>query len=77
MKEKSKNLILIYLGMLVVAIYLMAPIIWIVMMSFKNKLDVVSMPPKIFFNPTLDNYKALFGLGAGGLVTGSTFLSSF
>ncbi len=77
MKEKTKNKALIYLGMLVLAIYLTAPIIWIVMMSFKNKLDVTSMPPKIFFTPTLDNYKALFGLGKGGLVTGSTFLSYF
>ena len=63
--------------MLIVALYLTAPIIWIVMMSFKNKLDVVSMPPKIFFTPTLENYKALFGLGKGGLVTGTTFLSYF
>ena len=77
MKEKRKNNLLIYLGMLVVAIYLTAPIIWIVMMSFKNKFDVTSMPPKIFFIPTLDNYKALFGLGKGGLVAGSTFLSYF
>jgi multiple sugar transport system permease protein len=58
MKEKRKNKLLIYLGMLVVAIYLTAPIIWIVMMSFKNKFDVTSMPPKIFFTPTLENYKA-------------------
>jgi multiple sugar transport system permease protein len=76
-KEKRKNNLLIYLGMLVLAIYLTAPIVWIVMMSFKNKLDVTSMPPKIFFIPTLDNYKALFGLGKGGLVAGSTFLSYF
>jgi multiple sugar transport system permease protein len=77
MKEKRKNNLLIYLGMLVLAIYLTMPIIWIVMMSFKNKFDVISMPPKIFFIPTLDNYKALFGLGKGGLVAGSTFLSYF
>jgi multiple sugar transport system permease protein len=63
--------------MFIVALYLTAPIIWIVMMSFKDKLDVVSMPPKIFFTPTLENYKALFGLGKGGLVTGTTFLSYF
>lgn len=77
MREKGKNKLLIYVGMTVLGIYLMAPIIWIVMMSFKNKLDVVSMPPKIFFTPTLENYKALFGLGEGGLVTGTTFLSYF
>lgn len=77
MKPKKSNLLLIYLGMLALAIYIMAPVIWIVMMSFKSKIDVISVPPKIFFTPTLDNYLALFGLGKVGLVTSSTFLSFF
>ena len=77
MKEKKGNLILIYLGMLALAIYILAPIAWIVMMSFKSKLDVISVPPKFFFTPTLDNYLALFGMGQVGLLTGTTFLSFF
>lgn len=77
MKQKLWNRLLIYLGMLVLAIYILAPIIWIVMMSFKSKIDVVSVPPKFTFTPTLDNYLALFGLGQVGLVTGSAFLSYF
>lgn len=77
MKEKKGNLILVYLGMLALAIYILAPITWIVMMSFKSKIDVISVPPKFFFTPTLDNYLALFGMGQVGLLTGSTFLSFF
>jgi multiple sugar transport system permease protein len=77
MEKKRNNSIWIYLGMLVLLMYLLAPILWIVMMSFKSKIDVVSMPPKIFFVPTLDNYLALFGLGKVGLVTSSTFLAYF
>lgn len=77
MKEKKGNLVLIYLGMLALAIYILAPIAWIVMMSFKSKLDVISVPPKFIFTPTLDNYLALFGLGKVGLLTGTTFLSFF
>ena len=77
MKEKKGNLVLIYLGMFALAIYILAPVAWIVMMSFKSKLDVISVPPKFIFMPTLDNYLALFGLGKVGLLTGTTFLSFF
>jgi multiple sugar transport system permease protein len=63
--------------MLALAAFILAPIIWIVMMSFKSSIDVVSVPPKFIFTPTLDNYLALFGLGKVGLLTGSAFLSYF
>jgi multiple sugar transport system permease protein len=77
MIEKRSNQLLIYLGMLALAAFILAPIIWIVMMSFKSSIDVVSVPPKFIFTPTLDNYLALFGLGKVGLLTGSAFLSYF
>jgi multiple sugar transport system permease protein len=77
MKEKKGKLLLIYLGMLLLGIYILAPVAWIVMMSFKSKIDVISVPPKFIFTPTLDNYLALFGVGKVGLLTGSTFLSFF
>lgn len=77
MIEKRSNQLFIYLGMLALAAFILAPIIWIVMMSFKSSIDVVSVPPKFIFTPTLDNYLALFGLGKVGLLTGSAFLSYF
>ncbi len=77
MIEKRSNQLLIYLGMLALAAFILAPVIWIVMMSFKSSIDVVSVPPKFIFTPTLDNYLALFGLGKVGLLTGSAFLSYF
>jgi len=66
-----------YFLMILLALYILAPIIWIVMMSFKNKADVISVPPKFIFEPTLDNYRALFGGGGEGQLAGSTFLSYF
>jgi multiple sugar transport system permease protein len=63
--------------MVALAVFILAPIAWIVMMSFKSKIDVISVPPKFIFTPTLDNYLALFGLGKVGLLTGSAFLSYF
>jgi len=77
MKERQRNSPFVYLGMLVLAIFILAPIAWIVLMSFKSKIDVISVPPKFIFKPTLDNYLALFGLGQVGLVTGSAFISYF
>jgi multiple sugar transport system permease protein len=77
MIEKRSNQLLVYLGMLALAAFILAPVIWIVMMSFKSSIDVVSVPPKFVFTPTLDNYLALFGLGKVGLLTGSAFLSYF
>jgi multiple sugar transport system permease protein len=66
-----------YVLMLILAMYILAPILWIVMMSFKNKADVISVPPKFIFTPTLDNYRALFSGGGEGQMAGSTFLSYF
>jgi multiple sugar transport system permease protein len=74
---KRRDLIITYLLMALVAVFLMGPLIWILLMSFKSPADVVSVPPKLVFSPTLENYLALFGLSRGGLVTAGAFLSYF
>jgi len=38
------------------------PIIWIVMNSFKEAVDINAYPPVFLFKPTLENYKVLFDL---------------
>lgn len=77
MRTKRQNAVFTYLLMIVLAIYILAPIIWIVMMSFKNKADVISSPPKFIFTPTLSNYAALLGGAGEGQLAGATFLSYF
>ena len=37
------------------------PILWTFMLAFKNRTEVASYPPKIFFIPTFDNFIELFG----------------
>lgn len=37
-----------------------APFLWMVLMSFKSRLDIFEIPPKIFFTPILDNYHNAF-----------------
>jgi multiple sugar transport system permease protein len=76
MQNRRNNFIRTIL-LIILAIYILAPIVWIGMMSFKNKADVISVPPKFSFSPTLDNYRALFEGGGQGQLTGSTFLSYF
>lgn len=44
-----------------VAIVILLPIAWMVLGSFKPSSQVTAYPPKLFFSPTLDNYRQLFG----------------
>jgi len=74
---KRSNQIITYLLMALVAVFLIGPLVWIVLMSFKTPEDVIAVPPKLFFVPTLENYLALFGLSRGGLVTAGSFFSYF
>src|SRR5690554_2258952 len=75
--QSRRRTLLTSLLLVLLASYMLAPIIRIVMMSFKSKADVISVPPKFVFTPTLDNYRALFEGGREGQLTGSTFLSYF
>ncbi len=78
MKDREANTILTYFFMVLLAIFILAPLLWVLTMSFKTRADVISVPPKLIFKPTLDNYKALFGIGEqAGLVTASAFQSYF
>lgn len=47
------------------------PVFWMVLTSFKQESDAASNPPKLFFAPTLDQYKAVFDAGAGGYLWNS------
>jgi sorbitol/mannitol transport system permease protein len=41
----------------IVALIVFFPILWMVLTSFKTELGAFSMPPKLFFTPTLENYR--------------------
>lgn len=46
----------------VITLFMLFPILWMVISSFKAPADILTMPPRWFFVPTLDNYRAvLFG----------------
>lgn len=42
-----------------VLLFFLFPIFWIVLMSLRTNEDILRIPPRLFFSPTLDNYSAL------------------
>lgn len=47
---------LFYLLVIVIMIPFIFPFAWMILSSLKNELDVLAIPPKIFFDPTVANY---------------------
>lgn len=45
---------------------LFAPVLWMVLTSFKTEQDAIAFPPKIFFSPTLSHYIDVI---SGGVAT--------
>ena len=36
------------------------PVLWVILTSFKARTDIFTLPPKIFFNPTVEHYSEAF-----------------
>ena len=47
-------------------IVILVPYLWLVLTSFKNRVDAFAIPPKLVFGPTLDSYRTIFGDGGYG-----------
>lgn len=63
--HKRNALKLIGLGVKYVMFVLMIlswafPVIWVILTSFKDRTDIFTLPPKIFFNPTIEHYIEAF-----------------
>ena len=43
----------------VVALLSLAPLLWMVVSSFKKRIDIIASPPKLFFHPTMLNYHSI------------------
>ncbi len=53
-----RKLILTIVGW-AVALLIFFPVFWMFLASFKTEIDAVSTPPRLFFQPTLENYVAV------------------
>ena len=49
-----------HLVLWLVSIFFFLPIVWIITGAFKTKDDLLAIPPKIIFSPTLANFADLF-----------------
>jgi multiple sugar transport system permease protein len=47
------------LQLAVILFVILAPVVWLALSSFKQSTDVTAYPPRLFFEPTLDNYRDL------------------
>jgi multiple sugar transport system permease protein len=47
------------LQLIVAGIIIMAPVVWMVLSSFKPSFEVTAYPPTLFFSPTAENYSQL------------------
>lgn len=36
------------------------PVFWIILTAFKTRTDALEIPPKLFFTPTMDNFRRVF-----------------
>ena len=66
MKGQARNRILRQAGWgwtalaSVVGLIYFAPVLWIILTAFKTRQDALAVPPKLFFQPTLDNFVKIF-----------------
>jgi multiple sugar transport system permease protein len=44
-------------------IYSMGPLFWLLLSSLKSRIDLFAVPPRLFFEPDLSGYQAVFGIG--------------
>jgi multiple sugar transport system permease protein len=65
-----------YAGLWAISLVFFAPIAWIVLASFKTRSDILAIPPKLIFTPTLQNYVDLFQRQSLFLQIGNSILLS-
>lgn len=59
-RKRGIRTALIYIFLIVFLMITLLPYVWLVLTSFKTRLDAFAIPPKVFFEATLDNYKEAF-----------------
>ncbi|NLJ80698.1 MAG: carbohydrate ABC transporter permease [Firmicutes bacterium] len=59
-RVKAVDAIVDVTGTLILVFLFLFPFLWMVSMSFKDRIQTFQIPPLWFFQPTLENYRALF-----------------
>jgi multiple sugar transport system permease protein len=61
MSRKYLSTALFYSVVVLMALVVLFPFLWMLSSSFKTQVDIIAWPPKILFSPTLRNYEKVFG----------------
>lgn len=54
-KRHAAHRLRVIVGVVICVLFLL-PILWMLLNSFKEQRDIMTVPPMLFFDPTLDNY---------------------
>lgn len=60
MRRKLASDVAFYLAVTLVALVVLFPFLWMLSSSFKTQVDIITWPPKLLFEPTLQNYRKVF-----------------
>ena len=58
--QKHKHLITAYIVSFFAVAFTLLPVTWLFMLSIKSKGETFTKPPKLFFDPTINNYVKLW-----------------
>ena len=58
--------IIYYVALWLVSLFFFLPIVWVVLNAFKSRRDILAVPPRLFFTPTLENLQDLVARPAFG-----------
>jgi len=72
----SQRLAAVARGLFVVVLMFatLFPFYWTLMISLKNQNSAFQVPPELFFQPTLENYRELFVTGSFGMYFRNSFI---
>jgi multiple sugar transport system permease protein len=59
--RRRAKIVVTYVGLLIFLLIVLTPYLWLILTSFKDRVDAFAIPPKVVFTPTLDNYATAFG----------------
>lgn len=58
--KRNTRYALLYIFLSLFILFTLAPYLWLILTSFKSRLDAFAIPPKLVFTPTLSNYREAF-----------------
>ncbi|MFO1196214.1 MAG: carbohydrate ABC transporter permease [Burkholderiaceae bacterium] len=61
MQRKVLLNVVFYAVVVLMALVVLFPFLWMLSSSFKTQVDIIAWPPKLLFEPTLRNYEKVFG----------------